>query len=54
MYHCHQKIPEHLFLAKGDQQNVSPALRTMIGVVFIMTQQNISPDLFYVFCKQPD
>ncbi len=54
MHHCHQGISKHFLLPECKQQYIFPALGRSIAVIFIMAEQNIPPDLFYIFRKKPD
>src|SRR5207249_9009798 len=53
MHDSDQRIAKHFLLAKCKQQNIFPSLRWIIRIIFIMAQQNITPDLFYIPCKKP-
>ena len=53
MHDSDQGIAEHFLLAKCKQQNIFPSLGWVIRIIFIMAQQNIAPDLFYILCKKP-
>jgi hypothetical protein len=53
MHYCNQRVPEHLFLPKGDQKNIFPSLRSMISQLFLPSQQDIPSDLPHLAGKKP-